>query len=269
MMRQYLPESGGWLLISLLGVLAYTSCAAQRNTPAKPASNKPRAFNSDLIARLYSVQPEKDDAFVAHLHDCYMPVWQELRAEHVISSINVFELHQIESTTPETPAWRFLLLAQLDSRAKPGDLLDAETASGCQKSPGSPLFKVLRVEQMSCTPNSCYKMPEPAYRDAPAGIEFLIEFIGVENSLSFLTKYRDLMRTYFGPANGMLVEQGILHSFVALETTEVLFEAPGVPAWNQLHISDDWDVGDKVDWDAVYSELFRREFSRELDDVSA
>ena len=70
-------------------------------------------------------------------------------------------------------------------------------------------------------------------------------------------------------ANGLLVEKDMLHCFIALETTEVLFEATGVPGWNQLHVSDDWDVGDEVDWDAIYTDLFRREFSCELDSVWA
>jgi len=122
---------------------------------------------------------------------------------------------------------------------------------------------------MTCTPNSCYKIPESRYQDEPAGIDFLVEFIAVEDSPLFLEKYRDLMSRFFGPANGILVEQGTLHSFIALETSAVLSEVNGVPAWNQLHISDNWDVNEEVDWDAVYSELFRREFSRELDAVWA
>ncbi len=120
---------------------------------------------------------------------------------------------------------------------------------------------------MTCTPNACYKMPELTYQDEPEGIDFLVEFIGVEDSPLLLEKYRNLMSRFFGPANGILVEQGTLHAFIALETSAVLSEVNGVPAWNQLHISDDWDVSEEVDWEAVYSELFRREFSCELDAV--
>jgi hypothetical protein len=120
---------------------------------------------------------------------------------------------------------------------------------------------------MSCTQNSCYAIPKPSYQDAPSGIDFLIEFIDVKNSPKCLTKYRDLMSDYFGPANGMLVERGLLHCFIALETAEVLFQADGVPGWNQLHISDHWDEGDVDDWDTVYQELFRKKFSCELDSV--
>jgi hypothetical protein len=86
----------------------------------------------------------------------------------------------------------------------------------------------------------------------------------------FSTICRPLGRSrYFGPANGLLVERGLLHCFVALEMTETGSETPEVPAWNQVHVSDHWAEGDDVDWGAVYEDLFRREFSRELDDVWA
>ncbi len=79
----------------------------------------------------------------------------------------------------------------------------------------------------------------------------------------------DLMSTYFGPANGLLVEREMLHCFIALEVTEAVFEGPGVLAWNQVHVSDHWDEGGDIDWDALYGDLFRHEFSRELDEVWA
>lgn len=259
----------GWLLIGLFTFIPFVSCSSKKSAPAKPPSGHPTPLQDDFLVRLYSVQPGNENEFVTLLHDCYMPVWNNLRADGIISSVNVFELQLRASATPETPAWRFLLLFQLDSTAEPGDLPDTEIASNCQHQSDESSFTVLRVERMSCTPNSCYRMPEPTYQDAPTGIEYLIEFIGVENSPQYLKKYRDLMSDYFGPANGILVEEGMQHAFIALETSEVLFQATGVPGWNQLHISDDWNVVDNIDWEAVYSDLFHREFSKELDDVWA
>ena len=257
------------LLISLLALTIGASCTGSKSETTNLKSALPNAFHGNFVIRLISVQPDMDKAFIAHLHDCLMPVWYQLRSDGVVSSINVFELNQMESTIAETPPWRYLLLAKLAPQATPDDLLNAEKASSCQERSDSSLFTVLRTERMSCTPNSCYAMPEPAYQDAASGIDYLIEFIDVEESSSFLTKYRDLMSSYFGPANGLLVKRGMLHCFIALETTEVLFQADGVPGWNQLHVSDHWDVGDEVDWDAVYSDLFRKEFSCELDSVWA
>lgn len=269
MKRQCTRHSVELLLISLLALVAYTSCAVSERATEKQISTLPEAFHANFLTRLVSVQPDMDKAFIAHLRDCYMPVWYQLRSDGVVSSINVFELNQMESTIPETPPWRYLLLAELNPQATPDDLLNAEKDSGCQERSDRSLFTILRVERMSCTPNSYYAMPEPAYRDAASGIDYLIEFIGVEDSPSFLTKYRDLMSNYFGPANGFLVERGMLHCFIALETAEILFEATGVPGWNQIHVSDDWNVGDEVDWDAVYVDLFRSQFSCELDSVLA
>ena len=105
-------------------------------------------------------------------------------------------------------------------------------------------------------------------QNTASGIEYLIEFIGVEDTPLSLTQYRDLMSNYFGPANGLLVKRSMLHCFIALETTEVLFQASGVPGWNQLHVSDSKE-GDGIDWNATYEDLFRREFSCELDPVWA
>jgi hypothetical protein len=96
-----------------------------------------------------------------------------------------------------------------------------------------------------------------------------IGFIAVEDTSASLAKYRDLMSRYFGPANGLLVESGLLHCFMALEMTGTMSEAPGEVAWNQVHVSDHWDEGEDVDWDSLYEELFRAEFSVELDDVWA
>jgi hypothetical protein len=110
-------------------------------------------------------------------------------------------------------------------------------------------------------------VPQPTYEDAVDGIDYLIEFISVEDSASSLRQYRDLMSDYFGPANGILVERGLLHSFIALETTEVLSQAAAVPFWNQLHVSDGWDEDDGLDWDAIYEDLFRREFACDLDSL--
>jgi hypothetical protein len=47
--------------------------------------------------------------------------------------------------------------------------------------------------------------------DAATGIDYLVEFIGVEDIPSALAKYREIMTKYAGPANGILVERGMLH----------------------------------------------------------
>ncbi|MBC8422855.1 hypothetical protein H8E07_01910 [bacterium] len=106
-------------------------------------------------------------------------------------------------------------------------------------------------------------------RDADSGIAYLIEFIGVESSPPVLAKYRELVSRYFGPANGILVDRGMLHCFVALENVDILVDTRGAVPWNQIHLSDDWDEGDDIDWAATYKDLFWTEFYCELDSVGA
>ena len=61
----------------------------------------------------------------------------------------------------------------------------------------------------------------------------------------------------------------MLHCFVALEYVDILLSAPGAVPWNQIHISDDWDYSGEVSWDSVYVDLFRNEFSCDLDSLWA
>jgi hypothetical protein len=112
-------------------------------------------------------------------------------------------------------------------------------------------------------------MPEPSYVDAESGIIFLVELIGVEETPHSLAKYREIMSQYVGPANGILVEKGVMHCFVALENVDLISSTPNAIPWNQVHISDDWDEGGDIDWDSVYDDLFRSEFSCDQDSIWA
>jgi hypothetical protein len=216
-----------------------------------------------------SLEPGKSAMFIAHLQDCYLPVWNQLRNDGIVSAVSVFELSPYDSTTTITSAQDYLVLAELAPQAKPTDLMNAEKVSACPGNQDFPILPVLRSALMSCTPNSCYGTPEPAYQDASSGIYFLVELIGVEETPSALAKYREVMTKYGGPANGMLVERGMLHCFVALENVNLMSDTPGAVPWNQIHISDDWDEGGDVDWDSVYTELFQTEFSCDQDSVWA
>jgi hypothetical protein len=268
MMRKTITgRSTEWTQILSLVLVLSASCAPGEKATSTQAANLPESFEGDFIIRLVSVQPELETQFIDYVRECCVPLWNELRSEDLVSSVGVFELGPMESTVPEARPWSFLLIAKSGSQNLPDEFFSAKSNSICRQQSDESLFTVLREERMSCTPNSCYAMPEPTYVDAELGIDFLIEFIGVEDTPTSLKKYRDLMADYFGPANGLLVEREMLHCFVGLETTATLSEIPGVPAWNQIHFSDHWEVGGEVDWDTVYADLFRSEFSRELDDV--
>jgi hypothetical protein len=229
----------------------------------------PQACTASFVARLISVESGPSASLITYLSDCYLPVWKQLRADNVLSSVTVFELSYYDSTVAQTSVCDYLILAELGSDTTPAGLSDAEASTACPGPQDAPRFTVVRSAYMSCTPNSCYGMPEPSHQDGGNQLEYLVEFIGVEDTPNLLAKYRHLMSEYFGPANGVLVESGMLHCFVALENTQVLEDSPGAMPWNQIHISDDWDAGGGVDWDSVYVEVFRSALSCDLDSVWA
>lgn len=257
------------LLTGLLAFAACTSSLADKPTKDSEVSTSSQAFESSFVARLISLEPGKSAAFIDHLQHCYLPVWNRLRIDGIITTVSVFELNHYDSTKTNTSAQEYLVLAELAPQAKPDDLMEAEKVSACPGHRDFPTLPVLRSALMSCTPNSRYGMPEPAYQDTPSGISFLVELIGVEETPPTLAKYREVMSKYGGPVNGILVERGMLHCFVALENVNILFNTPGAVPWNQIHISDDWNAGGEVDWDSVYTELFRSEFSCDQDSVWA
>jgi hypothetical protein len=257
----------GWVLAVSFALVIQFSCAGGEETSPDPGLPSPGVARGGFIVRVITVVSDLDEVFVGAVRECSLPVWNELKEAGVVSTVSVFELSEMETTYTTSPAWHYLVVVELGPSSTAEELLAAEENLFCPT--GSDVFpySVLREEHMVCTPNSCFGMPEPTYPDARAGIDYLIEFIAVENTTASLSKYHDLMSSYFGPANGVLVERGILHCLVALEVTEADFEDHEVLSWNQVHVSDHWDEGGDLDWDTVYEHLFREEFSRELDDV--
>jgi hypothetical protein len=256
-----------WRRTCLLAVVALLLFGAKSGDVARSGSDPPKGPEGSFIARLYGVRPGMSAAFTSHLRDCCLPLWRKLRAESVVSAVSVFELLPDDPAAPVTSPRRFILVAELNPGTRSRDFHDAEEASCCLGPSDSSLYTVLLEERMACTPRSCHGELASSYADAPRGIDYLIEFIAVEESAASLNQYRNLMMDYFGPVNGHLVREGMMHCFIALEATEILSETPGVTRWNQLHISDGWDVAEGVDWDAVYPEVFRSEFGCELDSL--
>ena len=185
--------------------------------------------------------------------------------EGVIRDVSLFELEQAEGFLKEAQTWDFLLLFQAAPGTQSERVLGATHAPGGCPNFTNPTHKVLRTEALAATPNSYFPEPHPMHRGRSTEIPYLIEFIGVEENPEALAAYRRLMETYFGPENGVLVEEGKLYNLIALETTEVLFQAPEVSPWNQLHVSGDLPEYMEWNWDSLYAELHQRLFSVDLD----
>lgn len=262
--------SGTYLRSSACGVLWLLtgwclSCAPPEE--GEDQGSRPRSPNPNPVffSELIHVPPTQDTIFLSYLRVCRVPAWEALLEEGVIRDVSLFELEEVEASLKEAQTWDFLLLFE----AVPGT--ESERVFGTTHVPGAcpgfinPTHTVLRIEALATTPNSYFPEPHPMHRSRSTEIPYLIEFIGVEDTPEALATYRRLMETYFGPENGALVEEGKLYNLIALETTEVLFQAPGVSSWNQLHVSGDLPEYMELDWDSVYAELHQRLFSVDLD----
>ena len=218
-----------------------------------------------FFSELVHIPPGGDSTFFSYLRACRTPEWDDMLGKGAIQEVSLYKLEQEEETLEEAQSWDFLILV----RATPGT--NSEQVFGPNHVPGAcpdfpnPTHMILRTEILAPTPNSFHPEPHPMQSGREAEIQYLIEFIGVQDTPEALETYRNLMATYFGPENGVLVEQGKLHSLIALETTEVLFQAPDVSPWNQLHISGDFPEYLDLDWDSLYTDLHQRLFSVHLD----
>jgi hypothetical protein len=148
---------------------------------------------------------------------------------------------------------------------RPQKYLDAEKLAKNSKADQNSIFQIQRTEVLYCTPNAYF----PAINTRKNDIVYLIEFIIVNDSLDYVNQYQALMRDYFGPLNGVLVNEGKLYNIFMLETAKVLFQRDNRFNWNQLHISGDFPEYVDLNWDSLYTDMFRRTFSCELDSVWA
>ncbi len=82
----------------------------------------------------------------------------------------------------------------------------------------------------------CLRTTELPDRRALPSVQFIVEYIAVQNSPDALAEDRETMRTSIGPAAGQLVRDGYLHELRALETASVEYAQAGMPRWNQIHV---------------------------------
>jgi hypothetical protein len=258
------------LLAFLLLASLTISCDNRPSERTELVPGEEGGTDSAFVAQAVSVPATDHSQFLSYLEICYHPVWNDLLNRGTLREVNVFELSEIQGSADKSPEWSHLLVAEVNPSETDGRLLldDGSGLESCDPA-RKPLFSIIRTEVLSKTPDSYYPMPAPELRGDVKRIDFLIELIAVEDSKEALKEYRDLMQMYFGPANGQLVEDGVLFNFVALETEQVISEASGIPTWNQIHISGDFPENAEVDWDSVYEDLFLRIFSIDLDTVWA
>jgi hypothetical protein len=226
-----------------------------------PGPDQDPRFFSELV----HIPPGGDRAFLSYLRACRIPEWEYMLEEGALQDVSVYELEQAEGFVEEPQSWDFLILFRAAPGTKAERVFGQGHVAGACPDFTNPAHAVLRIEALAPTPGSYYPEPHPMRRGRGAEIRYLIEFIGVQDTPEALETYRHLMETYWGPENGVLVKERKLHSLIALETTEVLFQAPGVSPWNQLHVSGELPEYSELDWDSAYAELHQRLFSLDLD----
>jgi hypothetical protein len=138
------------------------------------------------------------------------------------------------------------------------DLIPADVIHELVVKPPPPSTQLLRAEILLTTP-SAFVLPRN-WRGAAHRPEWRasLEYIDVRSP--HLREYREIMRTYVGPAAAKVVQTGKIGTFRAMETATVLYRAPGLGIdWNQIHLCE-------VDADRFQG--FGHEFEAALREVS-
>jgi len=249
-----------FMILSLMGCQNKTS----ENKLLKSSDNH---NNGLFLIHIVSVQPGDEDKFIDHLDSVYFPAWSELKDRGKLYEASVFQTKTLDSLQDEAPSKDFLILIHLTSDPLTENLSEAETELREFQLYDKSYFSVIRSEIMAPTKDSYFPVTTSHDYERVEEIDFFVEFIDVNDSPEDLELYRYLMSSYFGPVNGILVEKNLLFSFTAFETEKVISNTDDEASWNQIHISGDFPEYLDLNWDSLYTDLFRREFSLDLDSI--
>jgi hypothetical protein len=206
------------------------------------------------VAYVSVVSSADRDAYVSHLEGTGMPVWRSLQRDGLLLDRMVLEQTSVLTEIDGLPPWNFLQLARLAEGIAPEEFLEAErerlNAAGF-----APPGQLLRVEFLETTPKSFYPMPSRSSNREEPRLEFVVEYINVFDG--FLGEYRTSMVLNSGPAIGILIDDGLMYAFFALETRSVHYARDEMPRWNQIHVNADVagiEVSEEV-WEGALREV--------------
>ena len=63
-----------WLTVYLYSFIFLSLSTHAETSNVKPVLIGPESFQAGFLVRLYSVQPDRENAFINHLQDCFVPV---------------------------------------------------------------------------------------------------------------------------------------------------------------------------------------------------
>jgi hypothetical protein len=138
------------------------------------------------------------------------------------------------------------------------DLIPADTIHELVVKQPPPATQLLRAEILLTAP-SAFVLPRN-WRGAAHRPEWRASLEYIEVHHPYLRDYREIMRTYIGPAAAKVVQTGRIGTFRAMETAAVLYHDPALKTdWNQIHLCE------------VYADRFKgfgHEFDAALREVS-
>jgi hypothetical protein len=164
----------------------------------------------------------------------------------------LYRHRSVFQSASEAPVWSHLALSYFRDLVPVGAIQDLVS----KKQPAA--ARLLRAEILLTTP-SAFIMPQgwKGLTDRPDR-QASLEYIDVRPA--YLSEYRDVMRTYIGPAAARLVGMERIGTFRAMETAAVLYrDSSLVIDWNQIHLCE---------VDAEGFKGFGQEFDAALQEIS-
>jgi hypothetical protein len=245
-----------WFILAL-GCVELAGHSQTTPQPVPASDEGPAVY----VVHVISAPSPQRDAFMACLSQNDLPFWRGLKEKGLLAKVSVFETTSVRSSKPEMPAWNFVISSQLAGANADSFLQAVEKRKGCENAAG---VEVRRVETMRTTPNCNYARATAAddLKTRESKVEFYIEYIAVKDAPETLDRFRKFMSLYEClPANSPIRDGWWLRA-VALETVKVNYSQPGVPNWNQIHISGEFP--DKEDKDPAARRAANNSYRRQL-----
>ena len=233
-LRKFVIASGAVVLLVLMVAAALALFVALRFRVAASSNDQLKARTAaTYVAQTIAIKG-KQGAFIQWLTTNHMPVARQLRQDGLLAGQRVYALVWATESKSETVEWDYLILYELPEGVAPANFLSSAAALlNTDAAAADGPFETYRVEVLDSTPDAYFPLPSTAAQ-GDRTLAYTVEYINVHEDA--LADYQKSMILNSGPAMKKLVAQGFVHSFNALETTQLVYAKPGAQTWNQIHI---------------------------------
>lgn len=193
------------------------------------------------FARTIATASGRQADYIDFLRRTMIPLWEGLHSQGVLERIDTIKLGRALHADEGLPEWDLVQVGRVADGALGKDFFGHENdlkgkLAGNAADLEQELASIMRTESLRTTPNSHLPLPTASVAARRPEVRLSIEVIRVTPTEEALSEYQRLMILNAGPASRRLRDAGFTYNFVPLETDEVLFEADGMPGWNQLHV---------------------------------